>query len=454
MILRTILVAALLAMASGHASMIIPTSRNAFDRKAPGFAYDGGKLQTPCTCADKGTGIAQGIPKDKHPPGLGPRCATGSDVNVRAAGGGGQPCLWWSQACSIGCPYCLTDPKHPDNNGTIPSKPITGNPPHADKAGFRKSYCANPTTKAVLPKEYWTLNIHAVEGSVNDSYRFNPWRAPGTAPVIDPCGQAGGKYKHEVMGGDSTFVSVNVSGKLYSMGDLGSKVLLESDPEDITTWKAGSTPRVAWGMRYNHGGGYQYRLCPIEKMPCTEQDFQQMPLDFVRSSHAIMWNNGSLYPIEGKFVDDSVCPVVPKGSTWARNPVPRIHTDNIGMQFVGKCLTTHGEFPPFDDYVSPHKEDCQQFPTPCPKLEGVAPGEMGQWYMSNGVNESAAPDRNTHEGACSGDWTHGMISDEVVIPRTIKPGRYVLSWRWDCEETAQVWQNCADVSIAAADFVV
>ena len=39
----------------------------------------------------------------------------------------------------------------------------------------------------------------------------------------------------------------------------------------------------------------------------------QMPLDFVRSSHAIMWNNGSLYPIKGMFVDDSVCAVVPKG---------------------------------------------------------------------------------------------------------------------------------------------
>jgi hypothetical protein len=191
-------------------------------------------------------------------------------------------------------------------------------------------------------------------------------------------------------------------------------------------------------MRYNHGGGYQYRLCPAEKMPCTEQDFQQIPLDFVRSSHAIMWNNGTLFPIPGKFVDDSVCAVVPKGSTWARNPVPRIHTDNVGMAFLGNCLQTHGIFPSQDDYCSPNKDDCQQFPTPCPDQEGVAPGEMGNWYMSNGVNESAVPDRNTHEGACSGDWTLGMISDEVVIPKTLTPGKYVLSWRWDCEETAQV----------------
>ena len=72
------------------------------------------------------------------------------------------------------------------------------------------------------------------------------------------------------------------------MGDLGSKVLPPNLSKDAANWTVGSTPRVAWGMRYNHGGGYQYRLCPLEKMPCSEQDFQEMPLDFVRSEHAIV----------------------------------------------------------------------------------------------------------------------------------------------------------------------
>ena len=94
------------------------------------------------------------------------------------------------------------------------------------------------------------------------------------------------------------------------------------------------------------------------------------------------------------------------------------------MAFVGNCVETKGEFPAIDDYCSPHKSDCQQFPTPCPEAEGAAPGGAGGWYMSNGVNESRAPDRNTHEGACSGDWTLGMISDEVVIPADVRPGRY------------------------------
>ena len=116
----------------------------------------------------------------------------------------------------------------------------------------------------------------------------NPWRAPGSAPVVDPCGQAGGKYKQTPMGGDSVFATVSLNGKTYQMGDLGSHVLPQSQPEEVATWTAGSTPRVAWGMRYNHGGGYQYRLCPLEKMPCSETDFQKMPLKFVRESHALV----------------------------------------------------------------------------------------------------------------------------------------------------------------------
>ena len=30
------------------------------------------------------------------------------------------------QGCSIGCDYCLTDPMHPANNGSIPTKVSVG----------------------------------------------------------------------------------------------------------------------------------------------------------------------------------------------------------------------------------------------------------------------------------------------------------------------------------------
>jgi hypothetical protein len=168
--LRALALASVATIAAAHNSLMIPVPRNAADG-APGVYPGSSEGKAPpggltCTCADSEA------------------CDLG---DARKVGGAGQGCLWWSQGCSIGCDYCLTDPKHPDNKGKIPTKAITGNAPHDDKAGFRKSYCAAPKTKSVLPKEYWTMNIHAVEGAVNDSYRFNPWRAPGSAPVIDPC---------------------------------------------------------------------------------------------------------------------------------------------------------------------------------------------------------------------------------------------------------------------------
>ena len=99
-----------------------------------------------------------------------------------------------------------------------------------------------------------------------------------------------------------------------------------------------------------------------------------------------MWNNGTLYPIPhaAKYVDDSVCAVVPAGSTWARSPVPRIHTDTLGMAFVGKCV-------PPQKIGGTFKDDCQMFPTPCPEIEHATPANkmMGDWCKPPALSLSA-----------------------------------------------------------------
>jgi len=41
------------------------------------------------------------------------------------------------------------------------------------------------------------------------------------------------------------------------------------------------------------------------------------------------------------------------------------------------------------------------------------------------------------------------ILDEVKVPRGLKPGKYVLGFRYDCDASAQVWSNCADVELIA-----
>lgn len=257
------------------------------------------------------------------------------------------------------------------------------------------------------------MNVHAIEGSVQDSYRFNPWRAPGAAPVVDPCGQAGGKYKDQVIGGDSIFTKTSMA----KMGDLGSQTLQPSPRK--AQWVAGSFVEVAWGIRFNHGGGYQYRLCPANE-PLTEECFQRFPLDFDRTKQQLLWNNGTRFSINGTFVDTGV---VPQGSTWARNPIPRINDDNIGLVNPESCPGPTGRSGP----------GCIQFPPPCPFDTGIYD------WSTDGAGQ----------GECSGDWTMGLIADTVLIPKNLASGDYVLSWRWDSEETAQVWQNCADVTIVA-----
>merc|ERR1712166_1587526 len=38
------------------------------------------------------------------------------------------------------------------------------------------------------------------------------------------------------------------------------------------------------------------------------------------------------------------------------------------------------------------------------------------------------------------------VVDELKVPEGLS-GDYVVSWRWDCEQTAQVWTQCATVTI-------
>ena len=52
----------------------------------------------------------------------------------------------------------------------------------------------------------------------------------------------------------------------------------------------------------------------------TEACFQQQPLEFDRTKQALLFNNGTRYPLKGIYVDEGTWPA---NSTWARNPVPR-----------------------------------------------------------------------------------------------------------------------------------
>merc|ERR550539_1293 len=85
-----------------------------------------------------------------------------------------------------------------------------------------------------------------------------------------------------------------------------------------TIWEIGGEARVTWNVRNNHGGGYQYRLCPASQ-PLTERCFQEHPLEFVQDRHAILFADGTSVQIRGVFVSEGP---LPPGSTWAMLPIP------------------------------------------------------------------------------------------------------------------------------------
>jgi len=248
--------------------------------------------------------------------------------------------------------------------------------------------------------KYRTANQRAEAGSAQDIYRYNPWRAPGMVPTFDPCGMAGGGPKSGVESGEYNAT------RFAEQGDLGSQVLPYTPTG--TVWTAGELATTAWFIRANHGGGYIYWLCPRSER-LTEDCFHKRPLRF-EGPQTLKWNDGSTEDIEGVYVENGT---TPSGSMWARNPLP---------------------LNPNDDFPSP----CKSHSEPVAAPMAVRPGQPeSSWF-------------GTNPSGCSGSWpTTVIIMDQVRVPADTPPGEYVLGWRWDCELTAQVWQACADITIAA-----
>merc|ERR1712139_515274 len=96
-------------------------------------------------------------------------------------------------------------------------------------------------------------------------------------------------------------------------------------------WKAGSTVEAKWSIRANHGGGWQYRLCPL-KSNLTEACFQETPVPFADDS-SLMLANGTKIKLKSTFVSEGT---LPAGSTWQMNPVPLPDTHSR-LSVEGRC---------------------------------------------------------------------------------------------------------------------
>lgn len=344
-----------------HGILNFPPSRNAVDADDPRWAD--GKFPK----NDGSPGCTEGIEWDNF-------CGCWGS-NGTGTFAPGQACLWFSQGCTLGCAACDPEARGPWNYDV----------------------CGSGAQPTVCKPEHRTTNRHAPCGSKRDWTRFNPWRSPGSAPVYDACGKAGGQNSFLPYGGATYYIPTAHA----KVGDLGSQVLPRR-PSGVV-WQRGSTVQTSWTINANHGGGYQYRLCP-RGAALTEACFQEHPLPFAQDLGQMLQfkHNATPFAIEATYVSEGTSP---NGSTWVRNPIPTDPTD----------------FPP------PCGADADPFfPRPVPYSK-------------------VTPTR------CWGNFpAHVAILDHLAIPRHLAPGEYVLGWRWDGEQSAQIWAACADVTITDA----
>merc|ERR1712000_211471 len=53
----------------------------------------------------------------------------------------------------------------------------------------------------------------------------------------------------------------------------------------------------------------------------------------------------------------------------------------------------------------------------------------------------------THVTSTGFEGLSYSIVDNVKVPSDIETGDWLLSFRWDAEQSAQIWQSCADIRI-------
>ena len=118
--------------------------------------------------------------------------------------------------------------------------------------------CGKNHRASVCAPELRTYNTNVTCGGPQDYYYFAPWRAPGSAPVFDSCGVAGGRPAPRGGFGAQYFNNSN-----NKQGDHGSKTLQKS-PHGVE-WRAGSTVEVSWAIEAN-------RAPHSHSIPCLGSD--------------------------------------------------------------------------------------------------------------------------------------------------------------------------------------
>ena len=389
----------MLSSADGHGAMVNPAPRSSHNQVLDAH-NDYGCQNTPGGCYSK-VGLYPG--------------------EYAGTGCIGEACLYYQIGCFRDCATCsLTGV-----NGTSKKDLYTNDADLASSGCPAMADMPAPTLGGGDPVKERALRTHNPDNAspMGDWTRPTPWRSPGSTgrgnPKFQPCGVNSGSNLPVPQGlPPAAGQPAGANGADLPMLSTGSQA----------TWRSGSVVEASWAIYANHGGGYGYRLCKkAEGKELTEECFQQNHLNFATDTTEIRYTKSN----QSVFINATTTSegTFPEGSQWRRNPVPMCNYDQ-GTNCVsssGRALLggKGGNADPSQAYPNTygiHDESC---PT----------GVQFEPLFKQGYGTGLSPHTL--------DFT---MVDKLQLPE-LEAGEYSLSWRWDCEETPQVWNACSDVSI-------
>jgi hypothetical protein len=158
-------------------------------------------------------------------------------------------------------------------------------------------------------------------------------------------------------------------------------------------------------------------LCPADET-LDEKCFQKTPLKYVNETQALWWDQGPKK--DEQVMIDATRLQARDGSIWTKNPIPAMDCPTGGVPDTYAKSTFNCTGPQYT-----------------PPLADPLYWGFSSYNLTSLVQEKYMP----------------YIKDFVVVP-DVPEGHYVLSWRWDCEQTPQVWNSCSDIYISKSTLLI
>jgi len=280
----------------------------------------------------------------------------------------------------------------------------------------------------------------------------NPWGAPGRAKLHSPCGVYGGNpYGCPAGDENSRGHACPQGGHAFGQDSRAAygKTLKNIVETEVT---AGQELDMHWTPKANHGGGYSYRLCKTpedgDMTKLTEECFQAGHLDFVGKTSWVQYGDdpGTRIPFEATRSRNETFPV---GSQWTMNPIPGCASKDGGV-FTEKSdsCANAARLNKDGQRVQYTKTFDKGFPSGIFGFgeHGAGFGEIQGLENFNGAPPESAWWKEETRPVFVYNFNFNIV-DKVKIPENLTPGKYVISFRWDCELTFQVWSSCVDLLV-------